>query len=85
MLAYTVEGYGQVKYSLWHYRFFFMKVEKTEKKGKKIQKEEEEKKIGKKTKKRSRGQLEIKYVSFNIYQPHKSFSFLDFFRYINKL
>ena len=63
-----------------------MKAEKTEKKGENIQKEEEEKKIGKKkNKKRSRGQLEIKYVSFNIYQPHKSFSFLDFFRYINKL
>lgn len=65
-----------------------MKVEKTEKKGENIQKEEEEKKIGKKNKKRSRWQLEIKlikYVSFNIYQPHKSFSFLDFFRYINKL
>ena len=66
-----------------------MKVEKTEKKGENIQKEEEEKKNRKKkTKKRSRGQLEIKlikYVSFNIYQPHKSFSFLDFFRYINKL
>ena len=63
-----------------------MKVEKTEKKGENIQKEEEEKKIGKKqNKKRSRGQLEIKYVSFNIYQPHKSFSFLYFFRYINKL
>lgn len=61
-------------------------IEKTEKKGENIQKEEEEKKIGKKqNKKRSRGQLEIKYVSFNIYQPHKSFSFLDFFRYINKL
>lgn len=61
-------------------------IEKTEKKGENIQKEEEEKKIGKKkNKKRSRGQLEIKYVSFNIYQPHKSFPFLDFFRYINKL
>ena len=61
-----------------------MKVEKTEKKGENIQKEEKEKKK-EKNKKRSRGQLEIKYVSFNIYQPHKSFSFLDFFRYINKL
>ena len=61
-----------------------MKVEKTEKKGENIQKEEEEKKK-EKNKKRSRGQLEIKYVSFNIYQPYKSYSFLDFFRYINKL